>query len=374
MTIKYERQYGVIATCNFVLWETDGVDVNATASSVLGDVTLSLDFAACANSTNLFSAHASGMGHQIVLTSAEMRAERVFVRIVDQDSTKEWLDEILLIETYGDENSQHNLRESGVILNTEIASVTDNSNFVIVDKPNDNDTLLNSVAMIIDHSNEGSPADRSFRDVINYTGATGAVQLDTDTDFTIAAGDRVVFLPTANVESANEIASAVWDISRGDHTTDGTYGQGIIVNHFTASARGEVSANMVSALTDLNILDTDDLPTNFGSFAITGAGAVTVGTNNDKTDYYLAASANQEVAAQVLLYEWASAIEENSEPAATARNTLQALRAIRNKWGITDGNPDVFTVYREDDTTTAWQANLTSIASANAITGSDPDD
>jgi len=53
----------------------------------------------------------------------------------------------------------------------------------------------------------------------------------------------------------------------------------------------------------------------------------------------------------------------------TARSPLNALRALRNKSGIADGT---YTVYKEDDTTSAWTAAVTSEASAEPITEMDP--
>jgi hypothetical protein len=281
MPYKFERLYGVPATCNFVLWETDGVDINATASAVLGDVTYFQNFTdASANATNLFSAHTSGLGHQLILSTAEMETSKIFVKISDtHNSPKEWLDEVIIIETYGNENSQHNRREPGVLLETVIASASGNAEFIIVDKPNDNNTLLNSVAMIIDNSGPNSP--------------------------------------------------------------------------------------FVSALTDQNIMSTDDLPTNFGGMAITGGGAVTVGTNNDKTEYALTSAAYQDAATVALVQSW-SAIAVS----ASYRSTWNALRFLRNRWGVSAAE---LTIYKENDVSAAWTASLTVTTSADAITDSNPD-
>jgi hypothetical protein len=361
MPYKFERLYGVPATCNFVLWETDGIDINATASAVLGDVTYFQNFTdACANSTNLFSAHTSGLGHQLIVSTAEMETSKIFIKISDtHNSPKEWLDEIIIIETYGNENSQHNRRESGVILETVIASASGNAEFFIVDKPNDNNTLLNSVAMIIDNSGPNSPPDRSFRNVTSYTGSTGRIELESDIDFTMTSGDRVTFLPASVVDSADDIASAVWDVARADHTTAGTFGQGVNLGEFNASGKANVSGIFVSALTDQNIMSTDDLPSNFGGMAITGGGAVTVGTNNDKTDYTLAAGEATALSEVFLTFSW-SAITTS----AGSRSTLNALRFLRNKWEVSGSS---ITIFKENDVSAAWTSDLSTVASANSI-------
>ena len=372
MTIKYERLYGVPATANFVLWEADGVNVNVTASCVLGDCVIYVDEAASANTTNLFSARAadvSGFGHRIVLTAAEMTGRRVVVAVRDHHSIKEYLDEVLIFETYGNELSLHNRRDPGVILATDISSVTSQTVFVVTDKPNDNNTLLNSVCMIIDNSSPNSPPDRSFRNVTAYTGSTGTVTISSGPDFTIAANDQVFFFPTAEVSDADTIASAVWDKARSDHTTGGSFGEGVLVESLTATASAQVSANTGLVLSNALIVDTNDLPTNFGSFALTGAGAVTVGTNSDKEDYYLALSAYTSAAGVALTYNWSALATSTSKWPVADRSSLNALRFLRNKWAI-DGT--TLTVEKENDLTDAWTAALTTVASANTVTASDP--
>lgn len=52
-----------------------------------------------------------------------------------------------------------------------------------------------------------------------------------------------------------------------------------------------------------------------------------------------------------------------------ARSPLNALRFIRNKWGVSGGT---LTVTKENDTTTAWTAAVSSDPAAAPVTGSDP--
>lgn len=52
-----------------------------------------------------------------------------------------------------------------------------------------------------------------------------------------------------------------------------------------------------------------------------------------------------------------------------ARSIMNAMRFLRNKRSIATG---VLTVTKEDDTTTAWTASVTENASANPVTGIDP--
>ncbi len=52
-----------------------------------------------------------------------------------------------------------------------------------------------------------------------------------------------------------------------------------------------------------------------------------------------------------------------------ARSPLNALRFLRNKWSIAS---DTLTVTKENDSTTAWTAALSTASTGNVITGSDP--
>lgn len=126
MPRAFRREYGKETTLDFVLWEADGVNINATASSVLGDTIIVKDGGVATTATSLFSAHATGSFHTVVLTSAEMEAARIVVTIIDHHSTKEWLDEVLFIETYGHPSSQETLKgKSLVTAQAEIALTHD---------------------------------------------------------------------------------------------------------------------------------------------------------------------------------------------------------------------------------------------------------
>lgn len=52
-----------------------------------------------------------------------------------------------------------------------------------------------------------------------------------------------------------------------------------------------------------------------------------------------------------------------------ARSPLNALRHIRNKWSISGSTK---TVYKEDDSTSAWTSSVTTSDDASPITGDDP--
>jgi predicted lipoprotein with Yx(FWY)xxD motif len=122
---------------------------------------------------------------------------------------------------------------------------------------------------------------------------------------------------------------------------------------------------------------TTTLLTRLPSAITLAGGAVTVGTNNDKTGYSIGAggisstsfAANaidsssvatntvQEVADGILLRK----LDRTGDgtDAANERTVVNALRALRNKQSISAGT---LTVTKEDDATTAWTAAVTTTA------------
>jgi hypothetical protein len=110
------------------------------------------------------------------------------------------------------------------------------------------------------------------------------------------------------------------------------------------------------------------LPTNFSDLAITETtGRVTVGTNADKTGYALTSGERTAIADAALLRDWTSVSEDSP---AVARNLLNALRFLRNKWSLSGST---LTVTKEDDSTAAWTSTVTTTEAAEPITSSDPD-
>jgi hypothetical protein len=105
MEIRPAQKYGQAYTLNFNLYEVDGVDFRTDASFAAGDVKIMKDNGAEANTTNLPSDE--GQGYSLVLTATEMQAARIVIYIVDQTSTKVWLDIAIAIETYGNASAQH---------------------------------------------------------------------------------------------------------------------------------------------------------------------------------------------------------------------------------------------------------------------------
>lgn len=93
------------------------------------------------------------------------------------------------------------------------------------------------------------------------------------------------------------------------------------------------------------------------------SGTVTAGTVSDKTGYAITSGEHTNIADALLKRDMSVVTGES------ARSPLNALRFMRNKWTASGGT---LTVYKEDDTTSAWTSALTDTAGANPITASDP--
>ncbi len=98
------RKYGVGTTINFVLYEIDGVDFRVDAADGGSDCSIMKDEGDEATCTNDFADE--GTGYSLVLTATEMQAARIVVYVIDS-ATKVWLDESIVIETYGNASAMH---------------------------------------------------------------------------------------------------------------------------------------------------------------------------------------------------------------------------------------------------------------------------
>lgn len=104
MALKVLRKYGESATLNFVLFTADGEDFEIGAVYAAGDVKIMKDEGTEVNTTNGFTDE--GTGYAIVLTAIEMEATRIVIYISDQTTPNIWLDDYIIIETYGHVSAQ----------------------------------------------------------------------------------------------------------------------------------------------------------------------------------------------------------------------------------------------------------------------------
>lgn len=95
-------RYNTQTTFYFPLIDAGATDFeNTPVTFAAGDTQIIKDGAAAANTTNN-PAH-EGLGiYSLVLTATELSAAIDVITIIDQTATKEWEDQALIVETYGD--------------------------------------------------------------------------------------------------------------------------------------------------------------------------------------------------------------------------------------------------------------------------------
>lgn len=98
------RKYGVQATIDFEVYDTDGVDLNATWVPAQADCEIMKDGGASTLCDN--TATDEGITFSVVLTATEMEFARGVLKIQDA-AAKVILDTVIHIETYGNASAQH---------------------------------------------------------------------------------------------------------------------------------------------------------------------------------------------------------------------------------------------------------------------------
>jgi len=222
----------------------------------------------------------------------------------------------------------------------------------------------------------------------NIQGAT----FDAATDSLEAIRDRgdAAWLTGAGGSSPTvaQIVDGVWDEAQASHVGAGTFGENLDVAVSSVSGGGGLSAQDVrdamklaptagapsagsvdQALdnieADTNELQSDDIPAliaalnNFDPAVDTVANVTLVDTTTANADLVTAL----ENADALLNRDMAAVTVTN------ARSPINALRILRNKWGVIG---TTLTVTEEDDTTAAWTSTVSSDPAADLVTGSDP--
>lgn len=199
---------------------------------------------------------------------------------------------------------------------------------------------------------------------------------------TVALVTTVTNLTTNNDKTGYSLSAAgvqaIWDALTAALTTVNSIGKLLVDNiNATISSRlasasyttpptvVQIRQEMDSNSTKLANLDAtvSSRSTYAGGAVASVTAAVTVGTNNDKTGYALTAGERTSIADALLDRDMSAGADT------VARSVRNALRLNRNKVSIAAGT---MTVTKEDDTTTAWTAALTTDAAAQPITTVDP--
>ncbi len=207
MPQKFLRKYNTAATLDFGLFQPDGVDLETGATFAAGDLKIMKDEGAEVNTSNLPTDE--GTGYSLVLTATEMQAARVVVYIVDQTATKVWLDDYLVVESYGNASAQHAF---------DLDTATQAVDVTQVDGTAQRATDLAEVAQYLFANTATLTAILADDSVLGQLLAKVAVtNYDRTTDSQEALGESSA--------SAAAVADAVWDEDLAGHTTGGTSGE-----------------------------------------------------------------------------------------------------------------------------------------------------
>lgn len=104
------RKYGIETRIYFPLVDFGDSDYQAGVTIAAGDATISKDGGSFVNvvgesDDDLFLGVGNGL-YSLKVAAAELQCQTAVIRIVDQDSTKEWEDQMVLINTYGNVSAQ----------------------------------------------------------------------------------------------------------------------------------------------------------------------------------------------------------------------------------------------------------------------------
>jgi hypothetical protein len=133
-----------------------------------------------------------------------------------------------------------------------------------------------------------------------------------------------------------------------------------------ADATDQINAACDTAISDAALATAANLATVDtvvdAILADTGTDGVVVAAGS-KTGYALTTTEHTNITDALLKRDWTAVTGE------AARSVLNALRVLRNRVAISG---TTLTVYKEDDSTSAWTGTVTASASANPITQVDP--
>ena len=188
----------------------------------------------------------------------------------------------------------------------------------------------------------------------------------------VATSTRLASASYSAPPSAATIAGAVWDEAISGHLTAGTTGAKLNAaasagDPWSTALPGAYSAGSAGFLvgTYLDAAISTRLATSGYTAPLSAAGTRTaLGLASANLDTQLDALPTATENADALLNRDMSAVSDTN-----SRSPLNALRHIRNKWSVSG---TTLTVTKEDDTTSAWTSTLSTNASADPITGSDP--
>ena len=261
------RKYGVETTINFQLYETDGASFQTGAAHAAGDSKIMKDEGAEANTTNGFTDE--GTGYSLVLSSTEMEAARIVVYVADQTSPAIWIDEAIVVETYGNASAMHAFDLDTATQDVNVAQISDDSDaadnlelFIENAKGTDHKALISTDAQDLSTTLdvntkliEGGDATDAINaacdsaietyeldhlmsvacdgnvitgNVVDHSALACLAAVGNDISDYDASTDSLEALGTGLAAiSAATIADAVWDEAMSGHVAAGSFGKGI---------------------------------------------------------------------------------------------------------------------------------------------------
>lgn len=247
------RPYGVAANVPVPVSEDGGTDLTSPTFAS-GDVKISKDEGAFANTTNLPTAITSGSSHYLALTATEMQAARIQILVVDATPTKTWADQVIYIETYGNASAMHAFDLDVATQDVNVASIDAGAitaSAIAADAIGASELAADAAAEIADavwdeakagHVSAGSfgeevQAHALSSEITALNDPTAAAIADAVWDEAVAGhvaggsfGEEVQLhalsseIAALNDPTAAAIADAVWDEVASGHTTTGTFG------------------------------------------------------------------------------------------------------------------------------------------------------
>lgn len=121
------RKYGVQTTIDFQLYETDGASFQTGAAHAAGDSVIMEDEGPEGNTDNGFTDE--GTGYSIVLSATEMQTARIVIYVADQTSPAVWIDESVVVETYGNASAMHAFDLDTAVQNVTATTVSDKTGY-----------------------------------------------------------------------------------------------------------------------------------------------------------------------------------------------------------------------------------------------------
>jgi len=228
------RKYGVEAKIPFVLYEVDGVDLRVDAADGGSDCSVMKDEGAEATCTNDFVDE--GKGYSITLTATEMQAARIVVYVVDS-ATKVWLDDALIIETYGHASAMHAFdldtateSVSGTCT-VETADTVFNLTATLGTLSDQDDCYHDMVICFFDNSGSIYESKR----ITDYVGASTRVTIHENLSFPVEGG-----VDTFTIYRASVAPVGAASITEGDMNTivDKMHDEDLLAAHKTVGSAG----------------------------------------------------------------------------------------------------------------------------------------